>query len=137
MSQKRATGPAKAPAPGPDMDEHGIMRFADGDWVKLATDPMHYQADELLDAFLILAERPTAMTDVMNAAIVALVEDGALTPRDGGTPVSMRRGDDMKPTPDALACLALVSQSTKIVPIWQAVLRIREGLPSPNLLRAK
>jgi hypothetical protein len=120
------------------MDKDGVIRFADGDWVKLAIDPMHYQADELLDAFMILAQnRPAAMSEVMNASIVALIEDGAVTPRDGGPPVSLRRGPDLKPTPEALAVLRTVSQATKITPIWNGVLRIREGLPSPNLLRAK
>jgi hypothetical protein len=119
------------------MDKDGIIRFADGDWVKLATDPMHYQADELLDAFMVLAQRPTAMSEVMDLAALALIEDGALTPRDGGTPFSLKRGPDFKVTPECLAGIRLVSQAQKITPIWNAVLRIREGLPSPNLLRAK
>ena len=119
------------------MDASGIIRFADGDWVKLATDPMHYQADELLDAFMLLAERPTGMTTVMNGAVLALIEDGALTPRDGDTPVSLRRGADLKPTAEALSCLQTASQTTKILPIWNAVLEIQKALPRPNLLRAK
>lgn len=119
------------------MDASGVIRFADGDWVKLATDPTHGQSNALLHAFLRLTESVLTMPEVMTDSILSLIEGGALTPRDGGMPINLAPGPDGKPTPQTIAGIAKVSQSQKIAPLWDEVLKIREGLPSPNLLRAK
>lgn len=137
MSARKATGPVAKPAPAPTMDASGVIRWADGDWVKLATDPTHGQSNALLHAFLRLTESVLTMPEVMTDSILSLIEGGALTPRDGGMPINLAPGPDGKPTPETIAGLAKVSQSQKISPIWVEVLKIREGLPSPNLLRAK
>jgi hypothetical protein len=122
------------------MDAQGFIRFPDGDWAKLAVSPTFGQTMDLLDAFLLLTEDGVGMRNMprlMFGAIVALLEGGKLTPRDGGVPIDLTVGADYKLTPDAIGRLVLVDQASKIRWIWAAVQKIREEIPDPNPSPAK